>query len=98
MINSDKTGQIDLKQAFVARLERFINGSPKTQIEIAIEVGYANANILTMFKRGTTRLPLDKVVPMAHALDDDPAELLRLWFEAHEPGVLSAIEHFMGRW
>ncbi len=61
-----------------------------------MEMGYPNANILTMFKRGTTRVPLDKVVPIANALDDDPAELLRLWLEAYAPGVLPAIEHYMG--
>ena len=61
------------RMAFAAMLEEAINdpSAPK-QVELANKLGYTNGNVLTMFKRGTTRLPLDKVVPMAQALSKDP--------------------------
>ena len=36
-----------------------VNGSGKTQREIAQEAGFPNPNIISMFKTGATRLPLD---------------------------------------
>jgi len=40
-----------------------IDESGKTQREIATEVGYDAANVITMFKQGSTKLPLNTVGP-----------------------------------
>lgn len=50
----------------------------KTQITIASEAGFNNPNMLAMIKAGTTKLPLDRVVALATALDCDPVMLFRL--------------------
>lgn len=84
------------KNRFAARLERAINTSDKTQFEIAQSLGYDNANIITMFKKGTTRVPPDKVAPLAQALDLDPGELMREWFDAYMPEVVPAMEELIG--
>lgn len=84
------------RDAFAAHIERLINASAKSQIQIADALGYGNANIITMFKKGTTRVPLDKVIPLAVALDVDPGELIRKWFDAYMPGVLPQLEIYTG--
>jgi hypothetical protein len=84
------------KDRFVARLEKAINASPKTQFQIADELGYPNANLITIFKKGTTRVPLDKVAPMARALDLDPGNFMREWLAVYMPVALAALEELVG--
>lgn len=81
---------------FVRYLDRLINISPKTQNQIAQEVGYDKSNIITMLKQGTTRLPLERVPAMARALQQDPAEMLRLWMRDYMPEALVVIEDTLG--
>lgn len=76
-------------------LTTMITASGKTQKEIATELGYDNPNIITMFKQGSTRLPLTKVGPMAIALDVDPLELFRLALGEYAPDTLIAIDAFL---
>ena len=77
---------------FVQRIETLINASPKTQRQIAAELGYDKPNIITMFKQGTTRLPIGKVGLLAEVTHGDPVELVRLWLEEYEPDLLVTIE------
>ena len=77
--NATKRGE------FTAKLERAINASDKTQTEIAMMCGYNNPNVITMIKRGSSRLPLDKVATIAQALDLDPAELMKEWIATYIP-------------
>ena len=41
----------------------------KNQVEIAVEAGFVNTNMLLMIKSGKTKLPLDRVPALAKALD-----------------------------
>ncbi|MBC7480165.1 MAG: helix-turn-helix transcriptional regulator [Pseudorhodobacter sp.] len=62
----------------------------KTQTEIAEEAGFVNPNMLTMIKKGASKLPVDRVPALAAALDCDPALLLRLAFEQSEGSTVAA--------
>jgi hypothetical protein len=84
------------RNRFAGKLEDAINESDLTQFELAKRLGYENANIISMFKKGTTRVPLDKVAPLARILNLDPGELLREWFHTYYPDALPAIEEHMG--
>ena len=84
------------RNRFVTRLEKAINGSAKTQFEMAEALGYTNANIMTMFKKGTTRVPLEKVSILARELDIDPAELMRDWLATYMPDALPSLEELIG--
>lgn len=57
---------------------RILQLKPKTQAEIAREAGFQNANVLSMIRSGSAKLPLDRVPALAQALECDPALLLRL--------------------
>ena len=51
----------------------------KDETQIAVEIGYSGPRIVAMFKTGEARVPLDKIAPLAKALDCDPAFLGHLW-------------------
>ena len=84
-----------LREAFSAKLERLINDSDKAQVKLAEELGYENQNMITMIKQGKTRVPLEKVVPLARALDVDPSMLIQAWFTAYMPVALASIKPYM---
>jgi hypothetical protein len=50
----------------------------KTQGEIATAAGFTNPNMLTIMKQGHSKLAIDRVATLAHALEVDPKFLLRL--------------------
>lgn len=85
----------NLRLDFAANLDRLINGSNKTQAQIATALGYSNPNIITMFKSGTTRVPIDMVEPLAQQLDVDPAMMLRDWLDAYMPGSRPMLERLL---
>jgi transcriptional regulator with XRE-family HTH domain len=62
--------------AFIAK--RVLELRPKSQIDIAGEAGFVNANVLSMLKSGATKLPLDRVLALAKALECDPKRLFLL--------------------
>lgn len=67
----------------------------KTQREVATECGFEHPNVITMFKQGTTKLPLNRIGPLAKALDVDPAHLLRLAMLEYMPDTWESIENVM---
>ena len=55
----------------------------KTQREIATIAGFTNPNMLTMIKKGHSKLALDRVATMAASLEVDPKYLLRITLEQY---------------
>jgi len=72
-----------------------ISGIP--QKEIAAAMGYNNPNVITMFKQGRTKLPINKVGPCAQALKVDPVHLLKLALSEYMPDTYEAIEQLIGK-
>lgn len=64
----------------------------KSQKEVAQEIGYEHPNIITMFKKGITKIPLTKVGALAKALAVDPVYLFKLVLREYAPETLDAIE------
>lgn len=73
-------------------LDNQITMSSKTQIQIAEEIGYDKPNIITMVKQGKTRLPVNKIVPMAKALGIDPVYFTRLVLQEYQPELCAALD------
>lgn len=61
---------------FIAK--RVLELRPKSQIDIAQEAGFQSANFISMLKNGAAKLPLDRVLALATALDCDPKRLFLL--------------------
>jgi transcriptional regulator with XRE-family HTH domain len=68
----------------------------KSQREIAAEMGYDKPNIISMFKRGETKVPLDKIPLLAKALHVDPAHLFRLALEQYWPNLGEVVAQIFG--
>jgi len=81
---------------FVRHIDQLITESEKTQAEIARELGYPKANIITMFKSGTTRVPVDKVPLLADSLGVDRIELLTMWLQDYQPVLFEVISSTIG--
>jgi transcriptional regulator with XRE-family HTH domain len=69
----------------------------KSQREIAAEAGYDRSNIISMFKRGETKVPLDRIPALAKALHVDPAHLFRLALEQQMPEVAKIMHQVIGK-
>lgn len=62
--------------AFVTK--RTLQLRPKSQIDIAQEAGFPNPNFVSMLKNGAAKLPLDRVLSLATAMECDPRRLFLL--------------------
>jgi len=81
----------------VARFLSFqIDASRKTQREIASEIGYPNANVITMFKQGLTKVPIPVAPKVAVAIGVDPGFFLRMVLDEYMPDLLAEIEKHVG--
>lgn len=68
----------------------------KTQREIALEIGYEKPNMISMFKRGEAKIPLDKIPALAKALAVDPAFMFRLAMQQYWPDLQKAVVDIFG--
>lgn len=78
-------------------LEQQLAVCGRTQRDVAADTGYANPNIMTMFKTGATKIPISKVAPLAKALGIDPAYFIRFVLSEYVPEMWSAIEDVLGK-
>jgi transcriptional regulator with XRE-family HTH domain len=68
----------------------------KSQRDIAAAVGYEKPTMISMFKRGEVKVPLDKVPALAKALNVDPAFLFRLAIQQYWKDDLAVINEIFG--
>lgn len=69
-----------------------IEASGRTAQDIADAIGYDSADVIKAFTRGTAKVPVNKVGPLARALDIDAAYFLRLVLAEYMPDTLAAID------
>jgi len=69
----------------------------KNQCDIAFEAGFTNPNMLTVIKKGNSKLALDRVATMAASLEVDPKYLLRITLEqSGNETVLQVFDEVIG--
>ena len=68
-----------------------------SQRSLAAALGYDKPNIITMFKQGHTKVPLNKVPELADALQVDRVWLLRLALAEYDPKLLTAIDALLNK-
>lgn len=68
----------------------------KSAGEIAQEIGYPNADLISMIADGKVKLPLKDIKKLAVALDIDPAYLLLVVLADYMPETLGVIEDIVG--
>ncbi|BBI61796.1 helix-turn-helix domain-containing protein [Vreelandella sulfidaeris] len=67
-----------------------------TNQDIATGIGYANQNVISMIKKGRTKLPIDKVEKLARVLSVDESKLMRMALNEYMPDTLKVIERCLG--
>lgn len=78
--NVRDTGELsEIAKLIDRRIEELAH--EKSQKDIARDLGYDKPNIITMFKKGDAKVPLDKAYLLARSLQVDPALVLRLVLE-----------------
>ena len=78
-------------------LDQQISLSEKSQKEIAEACGWERPNMVTMVKQGVSKLPINKVGPLAKVLNVDPVYLFRLVMSEYMPETWSALEEILGQ-
>lgn len=84
-----RTGKWPLVHTYIAAQ---IALSRKSHKELAEEIGFKSANIISMMKTGETRVPMAKVKPIAQALNIDPFYLWCLTMAEYDPEQWEAFE------
>ena len=69
--------------------------SPKTQREIAQEMGLNTPNLITMIKQGVIKLPMAQVLPLAKALGIDPLHLYKMAMLEYYPESWDIVESLL---
>ena len=90
------TEQTESVTTVASLLCELLAASKKTQRQISEEVGLESPNLITMFKNGTSKLPVNRIACLAKALNADPAHLLRVAMSEYSPDAWAAIEQNLG--
>lgn len=72
-----------------------LSGVPQKEIAEALQ--YDKPNIITMFKQGKTKIPLNKIAPLAKILGIDQLHLLRMAMLEYSPETWSVLESMLGQ-
>jgi len=67
-----------------------------SQREIASTVGYSRANVISMFKTGVTRIPIEKIPALSKCMNVDPKAFLRLAMQEYMPETWETIVSILG--
>lgn len=77
-------------------IEKAIDLSGKTQREIAEEAGFERPNVLSMMKKGITKVPVDRIPALAKACGVDAAVFLRIAMNEYNPQTWAVINKHIG--
>jgi transcriptional regulator with XRE-family HTH domain len=83
------------RQSIAEFITDAIAASPKSQREVADNMNLDNANLITMWKNGSSRVPLDRLHSLALALNVDAWFLVRLALLEYYPNLHRVIEKVM---
>ena len=86
---------VDNKITVAGYITQQLSISPKTQVEVTEELGLDKPNIVTMFKQGRTKVPINRVPALANALGVDPVYLLSLTMNEYMPDAWQVIQKLL---
>lgn len=84
------------KTTVADHLVKALDFSGRTQREIAEEIGYQKSNIISMMRAGQTKVPIEKIPPMARALGVDPVLFVRIALQEYLPTVWETMSTTFG--
>lgn len=90
-----KSRSAEKKITVAQYLTQVMDASEKSQTGIAQAMGFQSSNVLTLIKKGRTKLPVNRVPDLARHLEIDPYHLLRLAMMEYSPQIWAVIEAVM---
>lgn len=80
--------QTSVRDGATYALAKFINANwdtlvGRTNEEVSQELGYRAANIISMWRTGKTKIPLDRLPDIANLMKIDIATLFPMWMEQY---------------
>ncbi len=78
-------------------LRERIDNCNRSQNEISDMCGFKRPNMISMLKTGRTAVPLNKIQPLARALDLDPLDLFRRVYGEYQSEVLRFFDEMVAR-
>lgn len=92
-----KTGRRDETLPTVTDyITKIIENCPLSQVEIADQLGYTRPNIISMWKKGATAVPPEKIEKLAEICGADPRHAMRVLLNSYYPVLLKSIERHFG--
>jgi hypothetical protein len=73
----------------------YINSSDRSQASIAASAGYSRPNVISMFKAGKMKIPLERIPAFAKAMRIDPAPLLRVAMQEYFPAIWKILQEHL---
>jgi transcriptional regulator with XRE-family HTH domain len=95
-VNAAKKPISPTGRKFHEYLSALMEASDLTQIEMARELGYTQQNLISMFKRGVSKVPVDKLPKFAEVLGVDPAHFTRIALREYYPDFYASLEKVFG--
>lgn len=89
-----RKAQVIVSGPFVDALNYHLELTKMRNYEICERMGYvkSQSNLMTMFRKGLTRVPLGKVPALSRVLGVDEKTMLKLWFQQYMPGIVGELE------
>lgn len=66
----------------------------KTQAQVAKEIGFENANNISLIKSGRAHLSIDKVIPFAKSVGAPPDDFMMMYLSERNPEVHDFVMKF----
>ncbi len=78
-------------------LDRAIDHSGLTQREVAARAGFAKPNMISMMKKGDTKVPIERIPALAKVCGVDAKDFLRAAFKEYHPGIWEILSECFGK-
>lgn len=72
-----------------------IDASEKSQTQIAGDAGFENPNMMSMIRKGTAQVPIQRALKLADALEVPRVEFMARVLEAYAPALLEMIKEIV---
>jgi hypothetical protein len=77
-------------------LTRALDEANLTNPDVAQRLGYTKANVVSMIRTGSMKVPLNKLPELADMLDMSRIDLLMIALNEYDPGFLEALKRIIG--
>lgn len=86
----------DIKSPLARYLTRQMETNGIRNVDLARALGYERSNIISMFRYGETKIPIEQIPAIAKTLNVDSAHMVRLAFQEYFPGIAPVLDDVFG--